>query len=606
MQLGKSGDLAEHRSEHFGSEARAAGPQKQRMSEAGAPRHLGQARQPVEMGELVVRHAKPAEPSPFVFSGPQRRVACPQPPHLVPNAPFGQRLRDGGGQPPWQRAGHAAQVFAARLTAAPGHRREQRLVGVREVPHAVGEQRRGDIVHRDAGVFEQRERVEGGVGVLDEARARTAVIAKRIQGRGRNRGDRVGSDQFLDVQAVPIRWILDGGAGPRQPLGLRTEGGERLPARAAEQLAILLIHDLGVGNRHFADQRAQRDLIADLARCPESRVQDPVDRGVDAVDEEAGNAGHPPDLAADGGELLEPGDVRLCCGRVGVSSEEQRHIDVDALAEQRPRRVNPFGSPRHAEHEVVAADLLPHAGRLVDRALAIVREQRRDLQGGVAVSTPARVVDVAQRVGGLLHVAEGEPLGHRVRIECAAIGRLDQVVVVPAGRDRVGDDRRIRRHTTEAVVVDQMVQLTTADQAAAQLIEPHRLAEHPECAEGIVERGQPARPAEMSVLAAETSREERANQVLGEFHADHAFAEHQDVHVVVLHALVRGIGVVAQARANARDPVRGDRGAHGAGGHDNAAVRPGFAKGLADGPRVVGTIDRRAVHAHVEDLGTHR
>ncbi len=147
-----------------------------------------------------------------------------------------------------------------------------------------------------------------------------------------------------------------------------------------------------------------------------------------------------------------------------------------------------------------------------------------------------------------------------------------------------------------------MVQLTADDQAAAQLIEPHRLAKHPECAERVVERGEPAGPAEMSILAAETRREERANQVLGELHADHAFAEHEDVHVVVLHALVRGIGVVAQARANARDPVRGDRGAHGARGHDDAAVRPGFAKGLADGPRVVGTINRRAVHAHVEDL----
>jgi hypothetical protein len=87
-------------------------------------------------------------------------------------------------------------------------------------------------------------------------------------------------------------------------------------------------------------------------------------------------------------------------------------MDVDAFANQRPRRLDPFRRRRNGEHEAVAADLMPDARRLVDRALAIVREQRRDLHGDVAVATPARVVHMAQGVGGLLDVAEGDPLGH--------------------------------------------------------------------------------------------------------------------------------------------------------------------------------------------------
>ena len=59
-----------------------------------------------------------------------------------------------------------------------------------------------------------------------------------------------------------------------------------------------------------------------------------VDRGVDPADEEAGHAGHTAGSPPRATSASRPGDVRLCDLLVGVLREEQRHVDVDALADE--------------------------------------------------------------------------------------------------------------------------------------------------------------------------------------------------------------------------------------------------------------------------------
>src|SRR6202035_2908335 len=55
----------------------------------------------------------------------------------------------------------------------------------------------------------------------------------------------------------------------------------------------------------------------------------------------------------------------------------------------------------------------------------------------------------------------------------------------------------------------------------------------------------------MSIFIGKLGGEEGLHQLLGELHPDDAGAENQYVHVVVLDALMRGVGVVAYRRANA-------------------------------------------------------
>ncbi len=50
-------------------------------------------------------------------------------------------------------------------------------------------------------------------------------------------------------------------------------------------------------------------------------------------------------------------------------------------------------------------------------------------------------------------------------------------------------------------------------------------------------------------------REERLHQVLCELRADDARTEHEHVHIVVLHALMRGIGIVAHRRPDPRQLI---------------------------------------------------
>src|ERR1700743_1517557 len=52
--------------------------------------------------------------------------------------------------------------------------------------------------------------------------------------------------------------------------------------------------------------------------------------------------------------------------------------------------------------------------------------------------------------------------------------------------------------------------------------------------------------------------EERVGQLIGKCGPDDARAEHDDVHVVMFHALMRGIGVMAHAGADAGNLVGGD------------------------------------------------
>src|SRR5437762_1289050 len=95
--------------------------------------------------------------------------------------------------------------------------------------------------------------------------------------------------------------------------------------------------------------------------------------------------------------------------------------------------------------------------------------------------------------------------------------------------------------------------------------------------------------------ARKARREKGAHDFLRERGPDHPGPQAEDVHRVVLDALPRGKGVMAQAGANPGDLVRRDRRPHPAPADEDAPLAGARRNGLGDLPREVGIVGGRIV-----------
>ncbi len=93
----------------------------------------------------------------------------------------------------------------------------------------------------------------------------------------------------------------------------------------------------------------------------------------------------------------------------------------------------------------------------------------------------------------------------------------------------------------------------------------------------------------------------RPHELDRQLRPDNAGAERQHVHVVVLHALVRRVGVVTHGRADARHLVRGDRRADAAAAEDDPSLGRAVDNAQADGFGEIRIIDRLLVKRALVD-----
>src|SRR5437870_8246472 len=89
-------------------------------------------------------------------------------------------------------------------------------------------------------------------------------------------------------------------------------------------------------------------------------------------------------------------------------------------------------------------------------------------------------------------------------------------------------------------------------------------------------------PTHVAFPAVEFGTQERADELGGQLRADYLRADAEDIHVVVLDALVRGVGVVAYGRADARELARRNRSAHARAADEDPAHGLAAANRLAD------------------------
>ena len=290
------------------------------------------------------------------------------------------------------------------------------------------------------------------------------MVGEGVERRLGQRVHRVGRDEVVDVEHVRVGGVLRAGRGPERALHARARGGKAVPDRAGEDLREARVGGARVGD---AGLPAQRRVVR----------QPPVHLRIDPRDEERGDRGDRREVAPRLEGALEAGDVGARDRLVDGDVEEQRDVDVDALADQPLDRLGRVRRAGHLDHHVGPADRLDEAPRLGDRALRVVLDAGRQLEGDVAVRAAARLVDRAQRVGGAPQVVAGEAYERLVGVAHAGVGEGAQLVVVVRGTgDRLPEDRRVGGQPGDPLAVDQALQLAGIEEAAADEVEPGALA----------------------------------------------------------------------------------------------------------------------------------
>ena len=159
--------------------------------------------------------------------------------------------------------------------------------------------------------------------------------------------DRIGADQFLDVDDVAVFGILGAGAGPEHALCLRAFGCESFPARSAENALITLIGELAVRDRDFAEQTLESNAcwLASVVFLSRSFSMESISVSMRLMKKLA-TLGHLLEIAAALCEIFESRDIGLGNLLVNFLREQQRDVDVDAFTDQLPNCGKTFGSAR--------------------------------------------------------------------------------------------------------------------------------------------------------------------------------------------------------------------------------------------------------------------
>src|SRR5581483_4886368 len=120
----------------------------------------------------------------------------------------------------------------------------------------------------------------------------------------------------------------------------------------------------------------------------------------------------------------------------------------------------------------------------------------------------------------------------------------------------------------------------------------------------LLQRGDLLQPSDVAVAAVEPRFEKLRDELCGERRPDDLGAETQDVHVVVLHALVRAVPVMADRRADTDHLARRNRRADAGTAHEHGTLRLAALDRFADLTRLVGVVDTHGVGicAEVDDV----
>ena len=315
------------------------------------------------------------------------------------------------------------------------------------------------------------------------------MVTKCVEGRWRNRIDRVRADQFRDVIRVGKCRIFGARTSPKHALRLGPASCKRSPAWAAEDLLVTLISKFRISDRNFAFQTPQCLQIGGISRFLDFVIDLAINQSIDPADEETRDAGHAAQISAFFGKLFQPCHVRFRDALVHVLREQQGHVNVDAFADQLLESGDALGRAGNLDHCVLAAQGLPQAPRFIQRFFRLVREIWRHFKADVAVTPLRLLVDRSENVGGILDVFRSEKFKNPFCVQVFSRLQFCKCFrIVRASGDSFLENRRIGCHSTQPVFFDQSLEFSRRDQAAANVIKPNRLPEPYQSFQGIFGR----------------------------------------------------------------------------------------------------------------------
>ena len=142
-------------------------------------------------------------------------------------------------------------------------------------------------------------------------------------------------------------------------------------------------------------------------------------------------------------------------------------------------RRDALGGAGNLDHHVLAADGLPQPARLFERALGVAGEIGRDFEADVAVAPFRAFVDRTQKYRRHPGCRGWREFRKRPLASRSVRGRREfskssySVLPAMAFSKIVG----IGSHAAQAIFVDQALQFAAGEQVAADVVQPHRLAE---------------------------------------------------------------------------------------------------------------------------------
>ena len=178
-------------------------------------------------------------------------------------------------------------------------------------------------------------------------------------------------------------------------------------------------------------------------RAVELLFQQRINKYVDATQEKARDRSDAFDGFAALDPALDAAQVRFGDFTIARQPEQERDVDVDALADELFDSGQTFLGGRHLDEDVRSIERPPQRTRFFDGCIGVAREMRRYFEAHEAVAAVAFVVEVPQPVGRGLHVVDGQRLvdfGDRLP---GAGERVDAFVVVVTAADGLLENARV-------------------------------------------------------------------------------------------------------------------------------------------------------------------
>ena len=203
-------------------------------------------------------------------------------------------------------------------------------------------------------------------------------------------------------------------------------------------------------------------------------VETGIDLGIHTGDEHRGDRPDRREVVTGGAGLLQTLEEGFDDVTVPGQGEHEGDVDADPGRDRLGDRGQPLLGGGNLDHRIRLAHTFPQCLRRGDGPGGIMGQRGSDLDRHATVVTVGRIEDRTEQAGRLGDIRSGQGLDGRVDIGTGGTEFGDRGIVVVRCRDRIREDRRIRRHSRDGGVLDESGEIPGFESGAGEVVEPDR------------------------------------------------------------------------------------------------------------------------------------